>query len=112
MSTATKNGKKETSKRAPQGPVTLCNEQQETIFDTELSVAADAYAKAVKEEILWKKEKTKTKGALIQQMKDKGHVTMRMGEDKVITYKHTPAKDDIILKDYKPRSPRRKGGRF
>jgi len=113
MTTATKsNGKKSESKRTQQGPVMLCNEHQETIFDNELSIAADNYAKAVKEEKLWKEKKAKDKRELISQMKAKGHKTMRMGDDKVITYKYTEAKEDIILKDYKPKSPRRRGGRF
>lgn len=114
MTTETKKKEKKdtASKRVPQGPVMLCNEQQETIFDNDLSIAADEYAKAVKESKLWKERLSKTKIELIRQMKEKKHITMRMGEDKIIKYKYTEAKEDIILKDYKPRSPRRRGGRF
>lgn len=100
--------KKEISKRAPQGPVQLCNENQETIFNTALSVAADDYTKAEKEERLWKEKKQSTKRTLIAEMKEAKIVSMRMGEDKVIKYKYTDAKEDIILKDYKARTPRRR----
>ena len=102
---------KEVSKKtpeAPEAPMQLCNEQQETIFDNDLTIAASDYAKAVKEEKLWKDRKSKCKSELINQMKVKGHKTMRMGEDKVIQYKFVDAKEDIILKDYKARTPRKR----
>lgn len=112
MSTKVKEKKDTASKRVPEGLQQLCNENQETIFDNDLSIAADNHAKAVKESSLWKERLINTKKELIKQMKDKKHLKIRMGEDKIIQYKFTAAKEDIILKDYKAKSPRRRGGRF
>ena len=112
MATETKektSRKKEVSKRAPQGPMPLSREDQTTIFNTELSKAADAWAKSTKELRLWKERNAKDKRDLITQMKAEKLTTMRMGDDKIIKYKYTDAKEDIILKDYKAKSPRRRG---
>lgn len=94
-------------KRAPQGPVQLCNEHQETIYNTDLSIAADAYAKAVKETKLWKEKLMSTKKELCKQMKESKLMQMTMGTDKVIKYKWTAAKEDIVLSDYKAKTPSR-----
>lgn len=99
---------KEVSKRAQQGPEQLCNENQETIFNNDLSNAADGYAKAVKESKLWKEKLTSTKRELITEMKKAKLVKMTMGSTKVIKYKYTDAKEDIVLMDFKPKVPRRR----
>lgn len=103
----TKSSVKELPRRVPQGPVQLCNENQETIFNTDLSRAADDYTKAVKETKLWKEKLQKSKRELCRCMKEAKLVQMTMGQDKVIKYKYTEAKEDIVLSDYKAKSPSR-----
>lgn len=94
-------------KRAQQGPQSICNEKQETIFNNDLSNAADDYTKAVKECKLWKEKLQTTKRELCKQMKDAKLVQITVGTDKVIKYKFTAAKEDITLSDYKAKSPAR-----
>lgn len=96
----------------PLQPQTLCDENQVTIFDNDATIAAAEFAQAVKESKLWKERLSSTKRKLIQVMKDGKYKTLRMGEDKVLKYKYTEAKDDLIMTDYKPKSRgRRFGGR-
>lgn len=94
-------------KRAPQGPVTLCNEQQETIFNTPLSIAADTYTNVEKQLKLWKEKKPAAKKALCEEMKKANLIQITVGTEKVIRYKWSPAKEDIVLKDYKAKTPAR-----
>lgn len=98
---------KETSKRH-QGGVELINEYQETMHDTELSIAADDYTKACKEHRLWGEKEKATAKALIEEMKRMKLNVLRVGTDKIIKYKFVDAKEVITLKDYKPKAPRRR----
>lgn len=106
--TTAKNEKRREERRAQQGPESLCNEAQETIFDNDLTTAANDYAKAEKETRLWKEKLQTTKRELCKQMKEKKIMKMTMGGTKVIKYKYVDAKEDIVLQDYKPKVPRRR----
>lgn len=95
-------------KRAPQGGLELINENQETIFDTDLSAAADDFTKACKEHKLWgEKVKSSTKD-LITEMKRLKLTVLRVGTDKVIKYKFVDSKEVVTLKDYKPAKRRKR----
>lgn len=94
-------------KRIPEGLEQLCREDQSTIHDTPLSVAADNYTKALKENKLWKERLQTTKKVLVERMKEMKLVTMTMGQSKVIKYKWTAAKEDVVVSDYKAKSPSR-----
>lgn len=101
-----KKAVKAIEKRIPQGGLELINDAQETIFNTELSSAADDHLKACNEFDAWKERRRHTERALIDAMKTSGHVSLRVGTQKVIKYKHIDAKDTLTLKDYKPAAPR------
>lgn len=104
---AKNNGNKSEEKRV-RGGLELINERQETMFDTELSSAADDYTKAVKETALWK-DKLKSSGkALIESMKRCKITTLTVGQSMIIKYKYTDAKETVTLKDYKPAKRRRR----
>lgn len=92
-------------------PEQLFNEQQESIHDTELSIACDDYAKACQELEGWKKEKEKCSLKLIQRMKEAGLKSLRVGNDKLLEYKYVDAKEGLVMKDYKPKSKKRGGRR-
>lgn len=100
--------KKKNEKRVPQGGLELINEHQETIFDSDLSAAADDYTKAVKEKKLWAEKEKSSERSLIEEMKLMKLNSLRVGTDKVIKYKHVDAKDVLLLKDYKAAKPRRR----
>ena len=106
--TTSKNEKRRDEKRAQQGPSQLCNENQETIFNNDLSAAADDYAKSVKELKLWKEKNAKDKKTLIDEMKKAKLTKLIMGDTKVIKYKFIDAKEEIVLQDFKPKVPRRR----
>lgn len=100
--------KREESRRAPQGGTQLVNEQQETIFDTAFSAAADDFAKATMEHRLWAEKKKKAEADLIHHMKENKLTKIVMGGDKVIKYKFVDAKEVITIKDFKPKVPGRR----
>jgi hypothetical protein len=81
----------------------LINERQETMFDTKLSKAADDFARSVLEAEAWKKKKQTSSKILIEEMKRMNCKTLTMGDDKQIVYKFIDAKEQIVIKDYKPR---------
>lgn len=85
----------------------MINEHQETIFDTDLSAAADDYTKACKEHKLWGEKEKSTSKALIEEMKRMNLQVLRVGQDKIIKYKFVDSKEVITLKDYKPAKRRR-----
>lgn len=87
-------------------PTQLVNERQETMFDNELTVAADDFCKAVMESGLWKDKKIKAEKDLIEAMKRLKIKTLTMGNVKKIEYKYVDAKECIQLKDFKPKSRR------
>lgn len=99
---------KDVPKRVPHAPQQLVNEHQETIFNTELTVAADDYAKAVMEHRLWGEKKQSAEKELIFQMKEAKIMKMVMGADKVIKYKFVESKEVVTIKDFKPRVPGRR----
>jgi hypothetical protein len=98
---------KEGERRVPQGGAELYNEHQESIFDTDLSSAADDYTKACKEHKLWGEKEKSTSKALIEEMKRMKLTSLRVGTDKVIKYKFVDSKEVVTLKDYKPAKRRR-----
>ena len=102
-----KSGTKK-EKRVPQGGIELINEQQETIFDTALSSAADDFTKACKEHKLWGEKVKSTSKSLGEEMKRMHLTTLRVGQQLIIKYKYVDAKEVITLKDYKPSKRRRR----
>ena len=89
-------------------PTELINERQETMFDTKLSKAADDFCKASLELEAWKKRKQTTSADLIENMKRMKCKTLTMPNNKRIEYKHVDAKENVTIKDYKPKARRRR----
>lgn len=98
-----KEPKKEVVKKDKPVPTELVNERQETMFDTDLSAAADAFSKSTMEKSLWKDRNQKDERDLIEHMKRLKITKLVMGNTKVINYKHVDAKDVLQLKDFKPK---------
>lgn len=105
---AVKTRKKEVSKSAPEQPDLLYNEEQATIMNNDLTIAANEYAKWERQARLCKDKLSSTKRTLIEEMKKAKLMKMTMGQTKVIKYKFTDAKEDIVLQDFKPKVPRRR----
>lgn len=97
---------KDAPKKEKLVPTELVNERQETMFDNDLTVAADDFCKAVMENGLWREKKIKSEKALIEAMKRLKIKTLTMGNVKKIEYKYVDAKECIQLKDFKPKSRR------
>jgi hypothetical protein len=93
-------------------PAQLVTESQSTMFDTKLSKAADDFTKSMIERDAWKEKVIQNKKVLIAEMKRAKVNFLTLPANKRLEYKFTDAKEDVVIKDFKPKENTVKRSKF